>query len=125
MTFSFFFFLVPLVRKIRQDRENKKTKTENFARAIYSAMLEKPDPVDPEALKPSGTEGTPRAWRAVRKRIVDRSAALKGADPVQAPDGHFIYRFTELARELADLEDYRGKVDLSKFEVGKTVFDSD
>jgi hypothetical protein len=47
------------------------------------------------------------------------------AEPiVKEKEGTFAYRFTELERQLADLEDYRRKIDLKRYEVGKAIFDS-
>jgi hypothetical protein len=48
-----------------------------------------------------------------------------GAEPlVKEKEGTFAYKFPELERQIADLEDYRRKIDLKSFEVGKTIFDS-
>ena len=52
------------------------------------------------------------------------AASLKAEPIVQEKEGSFAYRFTELERQLADLEEYRAKVDLAKYGLGKTVFDS-
>ena len=48
-----------------------------------------------------------------------------GAEPlVKDKEGTFAYRFSEIERQVADLEDYRRKIDLKNYEVGKTIFDS-
>jgi hypothetical protein len=47
------------------------------------------------------------------------------AEPiVQEKEGVFAYRFAELEREIADLAAVRSSIDLKRYELGKTVFDS-
>jgi hypothetical protein len=124
VSFSIVFFIVPIIRKILLNRKNQKIREENLRKKIIAQILANPEQVDPRALQAIEADATPRKYETVRKRIIDRFAALKAAEPVQMPDGSFIYRFPELKREIADLEEYRKKVDLKSFEVGKTVFDS-
>jgi hypothetical protein len=124
VAFSAFFFLIPLLRKIRLDRRNQDIREENLKKRVYSHILANPSDVDPRAISAGGPESTPKAFEAVRRRIVDRFAALKAAEPVRQEDGSFRYRFAELERQAADVEQHRSKVDLKSFEVGKTVFDS-
>jgi hypothetical protein len=124
VAFSVLFFLIPLLRKIRLDRQNQTIQEENLKKRIYAHILANPSHVDPRNIGPDGAESTPKRYDRVRDRIVRRFAALKSAEPVQQADGAFAYRFTELERELADVEEYRKKVDLKSFEVGKTIFDS-
>jgi hypothetical protein len=123
--FSLLFFLVPILRKARLDRVNASIREEALRRRVYARVLARPSSVSPSDIEPTGSPIDPRGFAAARKRILDRFAALKMAEPVlQEKDGSFSYRFAELERELADLERYRRTVDLAKLEVGKTVFDS-
>jgi hypothetical protein len=125
VVFSVLFFLVPIVRKARLDRENARIREEALRKRVYARVLSNPASVRPDDIPPSQSPIDPRAFVAARKRILDRFAALKKAEPIlQEKDGSFAYRFVELERELADLDRYRRAVDLSKLEVGKTVFDS-
>lgn len=123
-SFSVLFFLVPLFRKIRQNRQNRHIMEENLRKRIYAQILTNPESVDPKALRiESGGASAPQA-EAVRMRVVERFAALKKAEPVQLPGGGFAYRFAELENEMADVEEHRKKVDLKAYEVGKVIFDS-
>jgi hypothetical protein len=124
LSFSVFFFLIPLLRKIRLDRENQRIREENLSRKIYAGILENPLGVRPEAFIPTDADSTPKQLETVRKKIIDRFAALKSAEPVRLADGRFSYDFKEVEREMADAREYRKKIDLKSFEVGKTVFDS-
>ena len=125
VVFSVLFFLVPIARKARLDRENARIREEALRKRVYARVLANPASVRPDDIPPIEAPIDPKGFPAVRKRILDRFAALKKAEPIlQEKDGSFSYRFAELERELADLERYRRTVDLSKLEVGKTVFDS-
>jgi hypothetical protein len=122
--FSILFLLIPLVRKLRQDRKNQLIKVENLRKKLYSHVLAHPSDVDPGAIPAPAPEAAPKGLEAVRSRILDAYAAARRAEPVRQADGSFHYRFDEMARQAADVEAYRKKVDLKAFEVGKTVFDS-
>jgi hypothetical protein len=125
IAFSLLFFLVPIVRKARLDRANARIREEALRKRVYARVLANPGSVRPDDIPPVEAAIDPKGFAAVRKRILDRFAALKKAEPIlQEKDGSFSYRFAELERELADLERYRRSVDLRKLEVGKTVFDS-
>jgi hypothetical protein len=41
-----------------------------------------------------------------------------------APGGGYIYILKEYQRQIADVRNYRDSVDLGKYAVGETVFDS-
>jgi hypothetical protein len=123
--FSVLFFLVPLLRKIRLDRQNTRIREETLRRRIFTHVLSSPARVDPSDVRAVGNELDPRNLPAASRRIIDRLAASMGAEPIAKQEaGTFVYKFTELERQIADLEDYRRKVDLKSYEVGKTIFDS-
>jgi hypothetical protein len=123
--FSVVFFLVPLLRKISLDRQNTLIREEILRRRIYSQVLSSPARVDPSDVRPVGNDLDPRNLPAAARRIIDRLAASMSAEPiVKEKEGTFAYKFTELERQMADLEDYRRKIDLKRYEVGKAIFDS-
>lgn len=124
LAFSALMFLVPLVRRARLARRNEEIRAEGLARRIYQRVLADPSRVDPREIQPAGGRADSARFEALRKRIFDRFAGAKGAEPEALPDGGFVYRFTDLEREKADLERTRAAVDLAKLETGATVFDS-
>jgi hypothetical protein len=125
VAFSVLFFLVPLVRKIRLGRRNDALREETLRRRIMAQVLSSPSRVDPREVRPTGTNLDPRDLPGAARRILDRIAASLKADPIPLEkEGLFAYRFKELERELADLEAFRKGIDLKRYEVGKTVFDS-
>jgi hypothetical protein len=124
LAFSALMYLVPLLRRARLARRNEQIRTEDLARRIYQRVLADPSRVDPREITPAGGSREPARFEALRKRIFDRFAGAKGAEPEALPDGGFVYRFTDLEREKADLERTRAAVDLAKLQTGETVFDS-
>jgi hypothetical protein len=124
LAFSALFYLVPLARRGRLGRTNEEIRTEGLARRVYARVLSDPSKVDPREVRPLGAGVDPARFEALRKRIFDRFAGAKGAEPEALPDGGFVYRFADLVREKADLQRYRAAVDLAKLETGATVFDS-
>jgi hypothetical protein len=125
VAFSIFFFLVPLLRKLRLNRQNARIREEALRGRIITQVLASPSRVDPRDMKASGTALDPRNLPAASRRIIDRLAAAMHAEPIpQEKQGAFAYRFAELERELADLESHRKGIDLKRYELGATVFDS-
>jgi hypothetical protein len=125
VAFSVLFFLVPLFRRLRLNRQNAKIREEALRRRILAQVLSSPSRVDPRDIKPSRTALDPRNLPAASRRIIERLAAAMHAEPIpQEHEGAFAWRFAELERELADLESHRKGVDLKRYELGSTVFDS-
>jgi len=124
LAFSALMYLVPLLRRSRLARRNEEIRTEGLARRVYAHVLDDPSRVDPRDVRPVGSGMDPARFDAVRRRIFDRLAGAKGAEPEALPDGAFVYRFAEVESEQADRARYRASVDLAKLETGGTVFDS-
>ncbi|MGA2763232.1 MAG: hypothetical protein ABSG17_07700 [Spirochaetia bacterium] len=126
VAFSIFFFLIPLFRRIRLARQNEAIRTEALRRQVISRVLSSPSRVDAGDLRPPlGLGPEPKNFAASARRILDRVAAQLKAEPVvEEGTSSFAYRFAEVERELADLEAYRKNVDVRRYDVGKTVFDS-
>jgi len=125
IVFSVLFFIVPFLRKILLDRRNAGIRLETLRRRIFARVLSSPARVDASDIAPAGSGLDPRDLTAATSTILERLAASLKAEPiVQEKEGSFAYRFTELERQLADLEEYRAKIDLARYRLGKTVFDS-
>lgn len=123
--FSIVFFLVPLFRRIKLSRQNDAIRAEALRRQILGKVLSSPSRIDPSDLRPPLGMQEPKNFAGLARRILERLAAQLKAEPVvQEGTNAFAYRFPELERELADLEAYRRSVDVSRYDVGKTVFDS-
>ncbi len=125
VAFSIVFFLVPLFRKLRLNRENDRIREEALRKRVYAQVLASPQRVDPRDVHASGTALDPKDLPAASRRIIERVAAALQAEPiVQEKEGVFAYSFPELQRQLSDLESFRKAIDPKRYELGKTVFDS-
>jgi hypothetical protein len=125
VTFSVVFFLVALLRKLRLNRENDSIREETLRKRVLNAILASPTRVDPREIRPAGNGLDPRNFPAACKRMLERIAAAFHAEPIAADGGKdFTYTFPELQRQIGDVQQYRGSLDIHKYDVGKTVFDS-
>ena len=125
VAFSIVFFIVPLLRNARRQRLNDLLRDEALRKRVMAQVLASPARVDPRDVRPTGTPLDPRNLPARARRILERIAAALKAEPVPLErEGEFAYRFTELERQLADLERFRKGIDVRRYQVGKTVFDS-
>jgi hypothetical protein len=125
VAFSVLFFLVPLLRKLRLNRQNAKIREEELRKRVYARVLTAPARVSPSDIEPERSELDPPDLPAARRRIIERLAAEQRAEPLeQGPGGAFAWRFAELERQQQDLAQFRSGIDVKKYAVGKTVFDS-
>ncbi len=125
VAFSIVFFIVPWLRKINLDRQNAKIREEILRKRILNQVLSSPSRVDPSEVRPVGNGLDPGNLPAASKKIIERLAASMGAEPlVKEKEGAFAYKFAEIERQVADMENYRRKIDLKNYEVGRTIFDS-
>jgi len=125
VAFSVVFFLVPLLRNIRRGRQNDALREETLRKRIMAQVLASPSRVDARDIRPTGTNLDPKDLRSWSRRILDRIAAALRAEPIPLDkEGQFAYRFAEIERQMSDLEAFRRRIDLKRFEVGKTIFDS-
>jgi uncharacterized membrane protein len=123
--FSIVFFLVPLFRRIKLSRQNEQMRREALRKEILGQIISSPAYLDARNVRPLGSGLDPKNFSSVARRILERIAAQLKAEPVtQEGTTEFAYTFPELRRELTDLATYRSNLDISRYEVGKTVFDS-
>jgi hypothetical protein len=125
VAFSIVFFIVPLLRKLRLDARNERIREQTLRRRVLSQVLSVPSRVQSGDIPPTGTRMDPRNFPAACRRMLERIAAVMKAEPIPLEkEGEFAYRFAEVERELTDLRAFRRTVDPSRYDLGKTVFDS-
>lgn len=125
VAFSVLFFLVPLFRSIRLRRRNSRIREESLLRRILAHIVSNPGRVDPEELAARAPGLAPKDVAAATRRMVEKLAAALGAEPIpKEKEGEFAYRFAEIERQAADLERFRTKIDLKRYELGETIFDT-
>ncbi|MEJ2664888.1 MAG: hypothetical protein P8107_12760 [Spirochaetia bacterium] len=79
--------------------------------------------INPGQIAPRGELDTPKNPARFVQKQVDELAGIKQAEFEENDDVMF-YNFKELKREQDDIAAVRAAVDLTKYEIGKTVFDS-
>jgi hypothetical protein len=124
LAFSALFYLIPFIRNRRNRKENDSIKKDNLRKKIYFHVLGSADAVDPDDVKPGSADEAPRRARQFKIKVLDRLAAARTGEIEQKGKDKFIYHFPEIERELKDVEEYRTQVDLDRYRVGATVFDS-
>ncbi len=125
VAFSILFFLVPLLRSFSLRRLNRRIREESLRRRVLAEIVANPGRVDPAALSSHAPGIAPRDVAAATRRIVEKLAAALHAEPVPTErQGEFAYRFAEIERQAGDLEQFRRKIDLKRYELGETIFDT-
>ena len=124
LVFSVFFYLIPWLRHRGNRRSNEETKKENLRRKLFFHVLGSADEIKPEEIRPAGSDESPKRWQRYVRQILDRLSALRSGEIEETAQGKRIYRFPEIQRELKDVETFRRQVDLSRYQIGETVFDS-
>lgn len=120
LAFSAFFYVIPAIRSRRLAARNERARVENLRRVAYRAALDSPASVRPESVVVADDAARPRDARAAQKALTDL-AAWSQAEP--RADGSF--SFDEIARVQSEAAKARASIDLSKYELGGEVFDSD
>jgi len=124
LAFSLLFYAITLLRRSWVRGLNEEIKEENLRRSLYREILAHPEGIDPQSVRSTGSLDAPRDREPLIKRSMAELAAEVQAEVDQIGEGRFVYRFKELERRMKDLEAYREGIDLARFDVGKTVFDS-
>ncbi len=124
IAFSFFFYLIPLVRNALRKGKNEEIKKENLRKRIYNAIFANRGSINPASVAPAAENEKPKKSPAFIEKTVKEFAAQKHGEVEDAGAGKFVYTFPDFKYELDDVEKYRHSVDTSKFNIGKTVFDS-
>jgi len=124
LVFSFLFYIIPLIRSIMLKAKNDFIKAGNLRKKLFSSVYSHPIQFDPATVKPDNAdEAVANAMQFLGKET-DGFAAIKHADVEKTDDNRLVYNFTELDNETKDLIVCRKSVDISSYEVGGTVFDS-
>lgn len=121
--FSLLFYLIPVVRKGRENKKNEEIRKENYRKDLYAAVLKEPE-ITVGSLEDTRKESRMKGIERFREQAVKELGALTKVDVAERAEGVFSYSFPELARQREDMETYRKSIDLSKYTLGGTVFDT-
>jgi hypothetical protein len=122
--FAFLFYLIPLLRSRRNRRLNEEARQQNLRRRIVARLLESPGAMQADNVIPVEEDEKPREPAAFVEAELSTLAARLSGEVQQGTGGQWVYSFPEVAREVQDVARYRAAVDLGRYDVGKTVFDS-
>jgi hypothetical protein len=124
LSFSVLFFLIPLLRTVPRVRQNRSIKEDNLRKRIYSYVFDNPLMINPGQITPRGELDSPKNPQRFIQKQIDELAAVKQAEIEENENNVLFYNFKEIKREQDDIAAVRNAVDLKKYEVGETVFDS-
>jgi len=122
--FSFFFWLIPLVRYFLEKKENGETKLENFKRIAFGKIWSSPVNVEIGNLVTPVPECRPENPAAAGDRAVKELGAISAVEVEQGEDGKTLCSFRELENEKRAIKRYRAALDTERPKLGDTVFDS-
>jgi hypothetical protein len=124
VSFSFFFYLIPVIRNIRRRSRNERIKEENLRKKIYRTIYSNPMMVDPLAVRGADEDESPKNEVKFIDKEIKRFAGEKHADVEAKQDDTYYYTMGELDREIKDAEAYRQTINLGDYAVGEKIFDS-
>jgi hypothetical protein len=122
--FAALFYLIPLIRNANLKKRNEKIKRENLRKLVYRKIWDSPDSFDPASMAVGEGAAIPTDPSREIESAAKEIAAWKTGDVSVLPSGNFGYQFKEISREKSDIEALRAKIDISRYDLGKTVFDS-
>ena len=124
LLFSFFFWLIPVIRFFMLKNDNKKIKNSNFKRFGFSRILASPEKIEEGDLQPSADECKTENQNMAFDGVIKDIGAISSPEIEITDNGKQVYSFKELEREKQAIEKYRKSIDMSRLQLGETVFDS-
>ncbi|MCX7024010.1 MAG: hypothetical protein NT080_05250 [Spirochaetes bacterium] len=126
--FAILFYLVPFLRSMSVAALNREVALENQRRSVYSRVWSADGPLSAVDIgSGSGQGGMGEGKKHVSGqavKVLEELAAYEGAQAVATDRGVMTWSFGEVARKRADAEAARAAIDLKRYELGGTVFDS-
>jgi|YNPNPStandDraft_1061719.scaffolds.fasta_scaffold09667_2 hypothetical protein len=129
LAFSLLFFLIPIGRKIKLNRENARRAQRNRRRRWLQYLYEHqvlrqpaPEPITPAGVIASGANlGPPKSIQAE----LDRLAADYEGELEITEEGDTFYTFPRLRREATAVEEVRQRIGPEEFAVQEVVYTSE
>jgi len=124
LLFSVLFWIIPLVRFLKEKKENDEIKLENFKRLSFCKIFSSPNNININNFSSSIPECRPQNFESSSDRVIKDMGAVFNPQIEVSQDGKTKYSFTDLESEKRALENYRNSIDTSSQKLGETVFDS-
>jgi hypothetical protein len=123
LAFSILFLIIPIVRFFIEKKENNKIKMKNFKRFSFSKIFSSPNYVTIDKFNTDESECLPDDLKSAADRVIKDMGAISNPQ-VEIINHKTFYMFNELEREKEALDKYRQSVDVSRLQIGETVFDT-
>jgi uncharacterized membrane protein len=129
LVFSLLFFLIPILRKVKLNRENVQRAHRNRLRRLLEYLYERyvlrhptPEQITPEDVVRSGVNigSSVAIQQELDRMLTDYEGELELTD-----EGGTHYTFPRLRREASGVEEFRRMVAPEEFEVQEVVFTSE
>jgi len=124
LAFAALFYAIPFIRKAREKAENERAKLDNLRTDAFRRAWEQPEAFSQAEIRPSAPECRPEDLDAAKERLLREIGTYAQPEVSIGENGATNYSFPALKEEKAALEAYRAAIDTSKYELGKTIFDS-
>ena len=122
LAFSLLFWLIPILRKQYLNNKNKTLNYENSRKFIFFKIWDSPLSIKKKNLEK--TQSREYNIDNVIDKIIKEMGTYSMPEISLDENNNEVYSFTELEREKKALEKYQLAIDIEKFAIGETVFDS-
>jgi len=119
------YFTLHLLAERHDGASRKALWEEHLRKRVYFHVMCNPRSVDPTEIRLGGASGRLSGGaEAFVARTLDELASTFYAEIEDLGDGHYIYHFPEIDREIRDLDTLRSSIDDSAFDLGRIVYDT-
>ena len=124
LAFSILFWIIPLIRYFLMKKNNSEIKLSNFKRFGFNRIWALCQKIEKDDFKPASDECSADNLQKAFDRVILDISAVSNPEIEITDNGKTVYSFKELEKEKMALEKYRKNIDMSKSQLGDTVFDS-
>ncbi|MCL2210520.1 MAG: hypothetical protein FWB95_01200 [Treponema sp.] len=124
LLFSFFFWIIPLIRFFKEKKENENNKLQNFKIFGFNKIWSLLKNIDKFIFRTPVNECKVRDFNEAAQIVINDIGVISMPEIEINEEGREIYSFNELEKEKQALINYRLSIDTNKTKIGNTVFDS-
>jgi hypothetical protein len=124
VVFSLLFWIIPVVRKIKMDKENAGLKLENLRKIGVQYVYTAPLSVKPAEIKSSMAEASPDNLAKAQDTILKELTFFGSPDINAGENSEIVYSFTDIKRDKDAIRAYRDTIDSGKSDLGKVIFNA-
>jgi hypothetical protein len=124
LLFSFFFWIIPALRRARLGNENQGIKKRNLRKIGFRTIWDKIRGIRAADIASPAEECRPKTLEMEQERVITEMGTYSQPEEEVDDGGTTLYHFTGLEREKRALAASRAEVNPADFAIGKIVFDS-